>query len=492
MFLAEILMYSLSRFNHEKTKHIGMKRTISILFSLTMIALMLSASQAKGQDFTRDPFGILKQWDYYKMVEVLGEGTPIIDTMSGQAYIAGMQYTESWLQKPAQIDFMFKDIDISEFKLRFWSPYLGQRLNTQISETITTEERDSLLNNFKTQDSIHRASMKNFLLENPGLIDSIKAVAVQDSIEQKRLYDLDSLRCDTLVTQISEIMGKPIRQGLTHHTDRQARYSSVWINHGYSISLRDNTDYTDVIFNIPKLSNLTSSSFAVNPKTEILRKMTSQLGNDHLSISISGLPDENSNTSYTEINLIVESKNGNTYAENVFSGDQYSMPDIQWVDFDLNGTEELWITTRSISQETCRLDQIYTLELIEPIILFDFLEETVYSIGGAFVNGFQAEIALSDGSSRMFPLPDKEKLTPTYYDVNGFLNKEEIIIPGCLKELRIIEQNDGHKAIEGIISLRGENYKNTLGYLKLVWELQEGIWEITDTQIIDPQEYPLN
>ncbi|MBT7462654.1 MAG: hypothetical protein HN686_01615, partial [Bacteroidetes bacterium] len=143
-------------------------------------------------------------------------------------------------------------------------------------------------------------------------------------------------------------------------------------------------------------------------------------------------------------------------------------------------------------QETCRLDQIYTLELIEPIILFDFLEETVYSIGGAFVNGFQAEIALSDGSSRMFPLPDKEKLTPTYYDVNGFLNKEEIIIPGCLKELRIIEQNDGHKAIEGIISLRGENYKNTLGYLKLVWELQEGIWEITDTQIIDPQEYSSN
>ncbi|MBT5426295.1 MAG: hypothetical protein HOK84_08870, partial [Bacteroidetes bacterium] len=72
------------------------------------------------------------------------------------------------------------------------------------------------------------------------------------------------------------------------------------------------------------------------------------------------------------------------------------------------------------------------------------------------------------------------------------LNKEEIIIPGCLKELRIIEQNDGHKAIEGIISLRGENYKSTVGYLKLVWELQEGIWEITDTQIIDPQEYPLN
>jgi len=122
------------------------------------------------------------------------------------------------------------------------------------------------------------------------------------------------------------------------------------------------------------------------------------------------------------------------------------------------------------------------LELIEPIILFDFLEETVYNISGGFVAGFQAELELITGQKWTFNLPTRDKLTNTYFDQTGSLLKDERLIPSCLQKLEIVENGDNGFRLKGSIAITGEHFSAVLGHLSILWELQSGIWEVIEAE----------
>ncbi len=455
-----------------------------ITIALLVLLGLCTQNTVWSQSFNHSPLEILKSWDYYKLIDQFGEGMPIIDTLSGQAYIAGMTYRQNWLGRPADVSFLFKKTDIDGLRLRFWSPYLTQRTNTKIPDKASPETRDSLLQAYKIQDSLHRISIGSFLKKNPHMIDSLKLIAAADSIEQKRLYDLDSIRCDSIVLAISEIMGAPIKTGLTHHTDFKARYSASWINQGFSVGLRDNTDYTDIVFSIPVINRTTAAAFEIDENSEVFHKTMVEVKGQELALSLLGTPHPSSASAYSGIQLLVEPAKGMTYLEQVFDEADYYRPSLQLMDFNSDGIREVWVSAFADLDGTCRFDQIYTLELIEPIVLFDFFEETVYNIGGAFLEGFQAEVAMANGHTELFSLDYKDMLVPQYYNVKGNLARNENVIPACLKELKAIKTDSKGIQLQGIISLSGETFREELAQLLVTWELQSGVWEVVESVII--------
>lgn len=459
-----------------------------LVLSASILLFILSHSLSLlGQGFPNEPKTILKQWDYYKMIELLGEGEPIIDTLRGQAYIAGMAYKETWLNRTADVSYFFKDIDIASFKLKYWSPYIAERNDGRLTNVTDPAIRDSLLREFQIQDSLRVDSVNKLLLVDSLIIKKMDAKAIIINAEKQILYDLDSLRCDSLISDISVIMGPPLRKGMTHHTDREARYFAVWVKKGIAISLRDFTDYTDIAFSIPFVNSVTALAFDLDPASEILSKSFIPVRRDTLGVSLLGVSVNNDLDLFNKVGLLVESKTGSVFVEKFHYDLSLRRTNIEFLDFNNDGIQEVWIKGNIDSTETCQVHHIYTLETIEPIIIFDSKLETDEGLSIQLMHGHQARITLADGTAFLFPIKTTNKAIQGYYDSEGVLLHNEFIIPGCLKYLENKASDKNTQILEGRISLFTETKNLHLCDLVITWDLIRGIWEVIDYHVIAPE-----
>jgi len=453
----------------------------------SILVLFISTLSVIGQGFPNDPKSILKQWDYYKLIEQLGEGLPIIDTIKGQAYIAGMAYQEKWLNRDVDASYYFKDVDIASFQMRFWSPYLDERTDGKLTNVTDPVIRDSLLRVFQIQDSLRIDSVSRLLRFDPSLMEELNAEALVKTDIKKRLYNLDSLRCDSLIEDISAILGQPLRKGLTLHTDKNARYHAVWVNNGIAISLRDFTDYTIVAFSIPYVNELTASGFEIDFKSEVLRKLYLSNVNDTLGISLLAVPIHNGSNTYSKTSLLTETQTGSKYVEKF----HYDLPlynlVVEAFDFNNDGVQEIWVHGIVDSEVHCEVHYIYTIENTEPIVIFDSKVETDEGLSVRLMHGFQAEVTLADGTTFMFPIRKTNKAIQGFFNSTGVLLTDEILVPGCLKYLKQKVSDNNSYILEGRLSIFTRSETKHVCDLVVTWELIRGIWEVVDYLTIDPE-----
>lgn len=438
-----------------------------------------------AQDFPNSPKEILKSWDYYRLIEKLGEGSPIIDTINKQAYIAGMAYKEVWLSRDAELSYYFRDINISNFQLRFWSPYISQRTEGRLTNVTDPGIRDSLLRAYQIEDSIRMDSVSRLLRVDPVIMEDFKAKAAEKNLFKKQLYDLDSLRCDSIIEEISAVLGPPLRQGRTHHTDKGARYSAVWMNKEIAVSLRDFTDYTDISFSIPQVSPTLASSFDLDPDSEVIRKFSFPIKKEEVSVSLLAVPQNKEASRYSRASLLVEYVSGQKYVEK-FNYDQvFSKLEVNGLDFNKDGLPEIWISAQTDSTSNCGAHGIFTLEAEEPILVFDSFEEAELGISGRLLKDHQIEIILADGTRFISAISPLNKAIREKHYQEGSLKQSAALEAECLHYLKTIQTGSKSIGLEGSIRLVTAEDRIPVCELKISWDLVRGIWEVVDHGTID-------
>lgn len=456
------------------------------LACLSIVILLANTFIVIGQEFTNDPKDILKQWDYYKLTDHLGAGLPIIDTIESQAFIAGMAYTETWLNRTADVSYFFKDVDIANFQIKFWSPFLDERIDGKLTNVTNPAVRDSLLRVFQIKDSIRSDSVNRLLRFDPNLMKEFEKEAELQTIQKRKLYDLDSIRCDSVVEDISAIMGQPLRKGITHHTDKNARYSAIWVNKGIAVSLRDFTDYTIIAFSIPFVNSFTASGFEIDPNSEVLRKVHLPCINDTLGVSLLAVSNSQEMNTFNKATLLVESQTGSKYVEKFFSDLSLSNLSVETIDFNNNGVEEIWVHGITDNTSHCEVHYVFTVGNTEPIVIFDSKLETDEGLSLQLMNDYQAEVILADGTSFLFPLEKTNKVIQGLYNASGILLSDEILIPGCLQSLKKKAADNNSYLLEGRLSVFTQSNKEHICDLVITWDLIRGVWEAVDYLTINP------
>ncbi len=456
-----------------------------LLIFLVISWLAVTPGKTMAQDMPNNPREILKIWDYYKLTEILGEGDPIIDTLAGQAYISGMRYEQNWFNRQATVSYLFTDIDISDLQLKFWSPNTEARTGGKIRNVVDPLLRDSLIRAFQIQDSLRVDSVNRILRMKPDLITSMQNKASEANARQKMLYDLDSLRCDSLIHDMSLTLGKPLRQDTTSHTER-ARYSAVWIHQGLAVSLKDYTDYTEVGFSIPKVPVQQAGKFGIDSRFEIFEKLLLEVDQEKLEVSLMALPVQKELEFFNGLMLMVDNKMGQSeltdpYQENTLVKDLY----IDTLDFNNDDIPELWIRFEPVDDTIGRVHKIYTIEFYEPILTFDSSIDIQEGLQARLVNGFQIEVLFHDGTKFMHPVNRKIKSVAQKFNSNGVLTGPDLILPGKIKYLKLKGQHDQDRTLESSIPLIDASSNVPIGDLIVHWKLDSGYWEIIDFLIQD-------
>lgn len=462
-----------------KRSHLWYKCILTVIISISTLI-----NTTIAQEMPYNPREVVKLWDYYTLIDKLGEGLPIIDTMAGQAYIAGMQYEEQWFSRKALVSFYFSDIKVSKINLRFWSPYLEQRTGGKISNITDPVIRDSLLREFQIQDSLRMDSVNRILQKDPYLITSMQDHATEINKVAKQLYDLDSLRCDSLIFDMSKVLGPTLRQDTTSHTEI-ARYSATWIENGFAVSLKDYTDYTDVAFSIPRIREQSAVRFGLDPLHEIQEKLLVKLRGKVLEVSLAVLPLPDKIDEYSGISLMVQNKSQQLNIEKVSEHELITNPRIKVFDFDQDEIPEIWIKFDVGKDSVSRMHKIYSIENEEPIIIFDSQIEIEEGIQIRLLHGFQIELSFADGTQVMFPLEKDLKAIQGKYNSNGVLKKDDLLLPGSIKYLKIVGSSASEIQLEGKIPLLVASNSKSIGDLIVHWKLDSGYWEIIDYHITD-------
>ena len=456
------------------------------LHTLLLLTLgLLMNFQLKSQDFPHSPIEILKVWDYYRLLDELGDdGEAIIGRMSGQDYIAGMRYSGTWFGRSADISFYFSDIDISTFSLRFWSSNMSSRTHGINTKSITAQDRDSIFVEVRRRDSLRNDSVTRLLRSNPEFLAELKETSARINAEKKRLYDMDSMRCDSLITDIAKVMGQPYEKGRTLHTEAPARYFARWINQGMAISLKDYTDYTDVSFSIPLVVPEKARVLNLDPKSEIYQTMKVSINQDTVVISLLCLPAENTNSTFTEAGIIVEPGRGAGFSEKLGEDLLFTHPDIRIITLDQDKKPVLWFTANLEGSDSCTIHQFYQFEGYEPILLWNSAVDLHQVSEGHLYTGFQADMTLSDGTRMTFPL-EANKLPGGLYNASGVLASRDILIPGCLRSVRVLDKgaNTLVESTFDVVTHPGQQY---IARAVVNWQLARGFWVVKDFRIIQP------
>ncbi len=458
-----------------------MKHLKEVSHFIFILFFMLTGidSHAQEKRLKADAYKILSSWTHEDVTRQYGEGVQIIDTMAGQAYIAGFRYDDEWFDRPCELEFYFSDIYVSQFVLRFIHP------NNLLLEIEDDKKKEAAkTGNLETNIIADSVWIKR-LKENPDVMDSLKNVFLSEFVFRKSMFEQDSLRSDSLIRKISDILGNPIKEGVTPHTDKDSRYFATWIKGGFSCSLKDYRKFTEVYFGISPAPGAAIAEFNLDPGTRLIEKLNLKVKNKSLEISLLGLPAFKGSNYFMQLNLLLTTPHGGLYLEELPEERQGgSNPKIQHIDLTGDGIGDIWLQAESGDGRGCTTNFIYTMELIEPLLIFDPLEDFELQLDGEFQDDYQAMV-LIDGYPRTYIQLDKNN--PIYkelYDSSGKLLKQVYLTPGCMKQLEAMpyKSKKGHQ-FTGYLPIHGLSEANVIAYVQAIWDYNTGGWELRSLEV---------
>ncbi|HBB91443.1 MAG TPA: hypothetical protein DC042_06925 [Bacteroidales bacterium] len=390
-------------------------------------------------DFPWDPYKILKSWNYDKLVRLKGEGTQIIDTLSGQAFIAGLSYTDRCFEKTGTLAFYFNNEDISRMEFRFSHP--ARPVDQAFAERI--------------------------------MLDT----AVRNAYEREVMRN-DSLRRDTLVQDVSKILGLPITSGPTSPSDKLVRYSATWINRGFSCVFKDDVEYGNLVFSLSMASAWVSGEYDIDATTEIVQRAISQTRKTSWTTSLLAQPADTGKTVYQRLILVLDYRSGERYVENLPDLEYSYLPSLQFDDTDGTATLDAWITAPVNSGGTVTRQFIYSLQFKEPILIFntnDFLPDEI-----RFVSGKQIEIRMADGTLHRIDVTGESPAAKAYGS-GGVPIRDITIRPAGYSQFKPTARNrDGSMNFIGTISLIDEYTKEDFGGIEILYQYVTGGWDVKE------------
>ncbi len=419
-----------------------MKRSFYRVLCLLVSLIPITSYSQEQTDFPWNPYKILKTWKYDDLVKIKGEGIQIIDTLSGQAFIAGLSYTDRCFEKTGTLAFYFNHEDISRFEFRFSHP--AKPVDPAFAERIM---RDSAVRN-----AYEREVMRN-----------------------------DSLRRDSLVQDVSKILGLPITAGRTSPSDKLVRYSATWINKGFSCVFKDDVEFGTLIFSLSMASAWVSGEYDIDPTTVIVQRVINQTRKTSWTTSLLAQPSDSAKTVYQRLILVLDYRTGERYVENLPDLEYSYLPSMQFDDTDGTATLDAWITVPINPGGTATRQFIYSLQFKEPILIFnsnDFLPDEI-----RFVSGKQIEIHMTDGTLHRIDVKDGSTAGKAFGS-GGAPIRDITIRPAGYSQFEPTARNrDGSMNFIGTISLIDEYTKESFGGIEILYQYVTGGWDIREIQL---------
>ncbi len=402
----------------------------------------MSLSGQEQPGFPWDPYRILKSWNYDDLVRLKGEGEQIIDTLSGQAFIAGLSYKDFCLNQAGTLAFYFTNEDISRMQFRFSHP----------AKPVDQAFADRIMRDTAVRNAYEREVMRN-----------------------------DSLRRDSLVQDVSRILGPPITAGTTSPSDKRVRYSATWINNGYSCVFKDDTEYGDLVFSLSMASAWVSGEYDIDAATEIVQRTVTQTRKVTWTTSLLAQPADTGKTTYQRLILVLDYKSGERYVENLPDLEYSYLPSMQFDDTDGSATLDAWITVPLSPDGKVTRQFIYSLQFKEPILVFnsfDFLPDAV-----RFVTGKQLEIHMLDGTLHRVDVPGESKVAKAFGS-GGLPVRNIEILPSGYSQFKATPRNrDGSMNFIGTILLIDEYTKENFGGIEILYQYVTGGWDVKEIRL---------
>ena len=441
------------------------------LISIATLIIFMGVLSARGQDvknFPFDPLVILKAWNYTKLNKVMGKGEEVISKLNNQDYISGLRYKYDLLGKQGVLEFSFTQDSISRFLFRF----------DHAKRVINVDHSDR-----RTRDP---AASHDFDL----------AVQKLDSLQR-----LDSISRDTLIRGISEVMDRPVSNGPTPVTEKLARHSAIWINHGYSCQYKDYVDYSEIIFTLPTVPLWAVSEFSIPKGTQIIQKVNVNTRKMSCTVSLMGFTSNASRIAYSDYFLLVEFSGGQRYLANYpknatdyllsqyfveFAGGQRCLmsipensigylPTMLIEDCDGDAIPEIWIQGPCDKGMSHYRHIIYSIQMKEPVPIFDtndFIPQSISIAGNS-----KATILWPDGNPIILDLPKPVQMA----------DKLIILHPNGLKYLKSTKLNsDGSTNFIGGLEIKLSPESPTLGIIEITFKHTRGAWEVEKTIFLPP------
>lgn len=456
------------------------KMKVKYCLALTLCLIFTGMhSYAQEKVLQADAYKILSSWTYEDVEQHYGQGENIIDSMYGQAYISGFRYNDTWFNRPCELEFYFSDVNVSQFLLRFIHPN-----NLMLEEEDKKKQEASKTGKLKSNiipDSVWTLRIK----ENPEVLDSLEKVYIKGFLYRMSLFEQDSLRGDSIIRDLAEILGPPLREGVTPHTDKDSRYFATWIKNGFSCSVKDYRRFTEVYFAISPAPGAAISEFNLDPETKLIEKVILFIRNKPLEISLIGLPAYRGSSEFTQINILAKTYNGGLYLDELPEERQGGKkPLLHVMDLTGDGIQDIWLQFEKSDGSGCTNNFIYTMELIEPLLIFDPIAELDVGLDGDFQDEYMATVLLDGYPRTSLPLDKNDPVYQGLFDENGKLLKPVKISVGSIKtlEAKPYKSKKGYQFI-GYMPITGLSESNIIGYVQVIWDYNTGGWELRSLEI---------
>jgi hypothetical protein len=414
------------------------QRIIVILFLVCWILLPGKSVSQNFPGLDLDPFTILKTWNYDRTVGFKPGAEEIIDTLSGQAYLAGLGFNQSWMGKDVRLSFYFTGDSVSRILLKL--PHPVKPLDPAFAEKLI---KDSLLSEAFAKETLKQ----------------------------------DSLRRDSVVTFISQVFGPPVDSGRTSPAEKTARYESTWINHGYATIFKDYIEYGEIAITLSKASSWISGEFDIEPNTLLAQRTVVRTKKYTLTASLMAVPSDTSKVAYQSYLIDLYYNTGQRFVENLPETETGFVPSMKFDDTDGTGTEDVWITIPMNESQTISREYIFSLQFKEPILIFnsnDFVPSEI-----RLAEDFTIEIIMPDGSITTLPVPAGNPHRVLFDAKGAPSNPSFSLMPKGFSSFKAQPRNrQGSLDFIGTISLKPGDAREK-GGIEIAYKAVTGGWELS-------------
>lgn len=415
-------------------KSINLHITSLLLFFLVAVPVH---SQTTPK-FPLDPYPVLKNWSYNDLTKIKGDGTEIIDTLAGQAYLAGIRYADVWFGRSGNLDFYFSGEKVSRIQFR----------NAHPARILTQEQTDLIIRDTAARNAYAREVLK-----------------------------LDSLRRDSIEKEITMVLGPSFSSGRTNPADKKARYSATWINRGYSCVYKDYVDYGLVIFTLMAAPPWISGEFDAPANTELLQK--SRIVTKKLSCTCSLLaqPADTGQLSYQNVLLLLEFANGLRFLEMIPDLPPSYLPDMQYDDVNGDGTPDIWISIPMDQGRSVMRQYIYSIPFREPVLIFNSNDMLPSAL--RFAEGKEISVLMPDGKVLQAQVPASSPAASVFNGAGKPSFTGSMTPSGYSSFVPNLRNRDGSLDFTGVIRLKPDNTPlPDFGCIEVLYHFLTGGWEV--------------
>jgi hypothetical protein len=431
-----------------------------LIIAISCLLTIQPAYSQKIDRFPFNPYEILKSWNYERLIKEMGAGDEVISSMRNQEYISGMSYSTILFGVAGKLTFNFSKDSISRIDFR-----------KEHSLRLISED----LSNQFTRDTTLRKDYNN------------------------QIRALDSLRRDSVVKSITDILGLPLVNGPTASAEKNAKHSAIWINHGYSCLYKDYQNYSEIVLSLSTIPLWVVGEFGLFSRTEILKKCVVNTKKMAWTASLLGMPSNVARMMYSDVYLLLEYSTGQKYLESIpkgltsyfytntalkiATGQSFQLqipnqsisylPDLTFEDCDGDAIPEAWITTSSEPNQQLTRHFLYSLKYREPNLIYNYDELAPESI--KIIDESKVIISWQHGPT--------EEIEPASGSLNSIQNIQ--LNPRGFKYFKSTKLNsDGSANFIGGIELPFSPEGSSFGILEITYKHISGGWEPEQIKII--------